>query len=160
MSEVLIVPQGSREDIYEAIIPQIESLISTESDITANLANIAAVLKEALGVLWVGFYIAKSDNELVLGPFQGPLACTRIKKGNGVCGTVFANGVSVVVDDVEEFHGHIACSSSSRSEVVVPILVNGNVWGVIDIDSELIGDFSQSDKIYLERVADVIVKKL
>lgn len=160
MSENLIIPQGNREAIYEAIIPQIESLVSSESDMTANLANIAAVLKEAIGVLWVGFYIAKSEGELVLGPFQGPLACTRIKKGKGVCGKVFAEGITIVVDDVEEFPGHIACSSKSKSEIVVPIIVDGKVWGVIDVDSEQFRDFSQCDKGYLEKVATIIEKKI
>src|SRR5436305_275492 len=112
---------ADRGTIYEELIPQIESLISGETDLVANLANIAAVLKEAFGFFWVGFYLAK-DGELVLGPFQGPLACTRIKFGEGVCGHSFSTAKTVIVPNVDEFPGHIACSSASRSEIVVPLL--------------------------------------
>lgn len=157
MSECLILPTGgSRKDIYEVIIPQISSLVEHERDITANLANIAAILKEAFGFFWVGFYVAQSENELVLAPFQGPLACTRIKKGKGVCGTVFASGSTLVVEDVELFPGHIACSSLSRSEIVVPILLNDKVWGVIDVDSSSVADFNDVDKHYLEEISKII----
>lgn len=157
MSECLILPtSGSRKDTYEVIIPQICSLVEHERDITANLANIAAILKEAFGFFWVGFYVARSENELVLAPFQGPLACTRIKKGKGVCGAVFASGSTLVVEDVELFPGHIACSSLSRSEIVVPILLNGKVWGVIDVDSSSVADFNDVDKSNLEEISKII----
>lgn len=157
MSECLILPtSGSRKDIYEAVIPQIGSLVEHERDVTANLANIAAILKEAFGFFWVGFYVAKSENELVLGPFQGPLACTRIKKGKGVCGSVFASGSTLVVEDVELFPGHIACSSLSRSEIVVPLYAHDGVWGVLDVDSSSVDDFDHVDKHYLEEIAKII----
>lgn len=161
MSECLILPkEGGRKEIYETIIPQIRSLVEHESDVIANLANITAILKEALGFFWVGFYIAKGENELVLAPFQGPLACTRIRKGKGVCGTVYAQGVTIIVDDVEEFPGHIACSSLSRSEIVVPIMKNGEVWGVLDVDSKELGDFNETDKYYLEEIVKIVEKSL
>lgn len=160
VAETLIVPKGNRETIYKALIPQIESITSGEKNITANLANIAAILKEAFGFFWVGFYTVDTDGTLVLAPFQGPLACTRIRKGKGVCGTVYAEAKSLVVEDVELFPGHIACSSLSRSEVVVPIMKNEDVWGVIDIDSSEVNDFSDIDRIYLEQVAQIITKFL
>lgn len=161
MSECLILPkEGGRKEIYETIIPQIRSLVEHESDVIANLANITAILKEALGFFWVGFYIAKGENELVLAPFQGPLACTRIRKGKGVCGTVYAQGVTIIVKDVEEFPGHIACSSLSRSEIVVPIMKNGEVWGVLDVDSKELGDFNETDKYYLEEIVKIVEKSL
>ena len=156
MSETLIIPEsGNRKDIYEAIIPQIASLVSSESNIIANLANITSVLKEAFGFFWIGFYQAEGD-ELVLAPFQGPIACTRIKRGKGVCGSVYSTGESLVVPDVEEFKGHISCSSLSRSEVVIPIIFNGSVWGVLDVDSKEVNDFNDIDKYYLERIAEII----
>lgn len=161
MSECLILPkEGGRKEIYETIIPQIRSLVEHESDVIANLANITAILKEALGFFWVGFYIAKGENELVLAPFQGPLACTRIRKGKGVCGTVYAQGVTIIVKDVEEFPGHIACSSLSSSEIVVPIMKNGEVWGVLDVDSKELGDFNETDKYYLEEIVKIVEKSL
>ena len=152
----MIIPEsGNRKDIYEAIIPQIASLVSSESNIIANLANITSVLKEAFGFFWIGFYQAEGD-ELVLAPFQGPIACTRIKRGKGVCGSVFSTGESLVVPDVEEFKGHISCSSLSLSEVVIPIIFNGSVWGVLDVDSKEVNDFNDIDKYYLERIAEII----
>ena len=152
----MIIPEsGNRKDIYEAIIPQIASLVSSESNIIANLANITSVLKEAFGFFWIGFYQAEGD-ELVLAPFQGPIACTRIKRGKGVCGSVYSTGESLVVPDVEEFKGHISCSSLSRSEVVIPIIFNGSVWGVLDVDSKEVNDFNDIDKYYLERIAEII----
>lgn len=161
MSECLILPkEGGRKEIYKTIIPQISSLVEHERDVTANLANIAAILKEALGFFWVGFYVAKDNDELVLAPFQGPLACTRIRKGKGVCGTVYAQGVTIIVNDVEEFPGHIACSSLSRSEIVVPIIMDGTVWGVLDVDSKELGDFDETDKQYLQEIVSIIVKLL
>ncbi len=154
MSENLIIPDtADRSEIYSAILPQIEAITAGETNIIANLANISAILKEAFNLFWVGFYIAESDDILVLGPFQGPLACTRIRKGKGVCGTVFATGETLIVDDVELFPGHIACSSLSRSEIVVPIYNRaGAVWGVLDIDSKDIADFDEVDKLFLEEL--------
>lgn len=156
MSETLIIPESNnKKEIYEAIIPQIKSLVETESDTIANLANITAVLKEAFNFFWVGFYISQND-QLILAPFQGPLACTRIRKGKGVCGTAFAKGETIVVEDVEKFEGHIACSSLSKSEIVVPIIKNNQVWGVLDIDSKEIASFNETDKHYLEIIAQLI----
>lgn len=136
---------AERRTIYQELAPQIESLIAGETDLVANLANIAAVLKEALGFFWVGFYWVK-EGELVLGPFQGPLACTRIKFGEGVCGHCYTTREPVIVPDVEAFPGHIACSSASRSEIVLPIFDrSGVVVGVLDVDSDQLNDFSSID---------------
>ena len=134
-----------REKVYAEIGPQIESLISGEPDVTANLANVAAVLKQAFGFFWVGFYIAK-EGELVLGPFQGPLACTRIGFDKGVCGHAYTTREAVIVPDVEAFPGHIACSSAARSEIVLPIFnSDGTVFGVLDVDSDELNDFDDTD---------------
>ena len=142
--------------IYKEIAPQIEALIGDESDVIANLANVAAVLKEAFGFFWVGFYIAK-DNQLVLGPFQGPLACTRIEFGQGVCGHAYSTASTVIVPNVDEFPGHIACSSASKSEIVVPIMNgDGSVFGVLDVDSDRLDDFSETDREGLTNVVSVI----
>ncbi|HTL10765.1 MAG TPA: GAF domain-containing protein [Chitinophagaceae bacterium] len=149
MAEDLEITQGSREEQYKSLLPQIEALITGEPDLVANLANIAAALKEQFGWLWVGFYIVKKD-ELVLGPFQGPVACTRIKKGRGVCGTSWQQQATLLVPDVEKFPGHIACSSLSKSEIVVPIIRNGEVLAVLDADSDAYNDFSVTDQQYLE----------
>jgi L-methionine (R)-S-oxide reductase len=135
---------GTRATVYAEIVPQIESLISGECDLVANLANVAAVLKEAFGFFWVGFYLAK-QGQLVLGPFQGPLACTRINFDQGVCGEAYTTRRTVIVPDVAKFPGHIACSSDARSEIVVPIFRDGEVFGVLDIDSDKLDDFSQTD---------------
>jgi len=160
MSINLSLPDtDSRKEKYEVLIPQIEALISTESDLIANLANIAAALKEGLGFFWVGFYLIK-NKELVLGPFQGPIACTRIKKGKGVCGTSWAEERTVLVDDVDQFPGHIACSSASRSEIVLPAIKNGEVKLILDVDSDQLSDFNQDDQIYLERLMKIIEAKL
>ena len=149
MAEDLHITKGaSREKIYKEIIPQIEDLISGETDLIANLANVAAALKEAFNFLWVGFYIVK-NNELVLGPFQGPVACTRIQKGKGVCGTAWLEKRAILVPDVDKFPGHIACSSLSKSEIVIPVLKDGNVIMILDIDSDKLNDFSEIDKKYL-----------
>jgi L-methionine (R)-S-oxide reductase len=149
LAEDLHITKGaSREKIYEEIIPQITALISGETDLIANLANLTAALKEAFNFLWVGFYIVKS-NELVLGPFQGPVACTRIQKGKGVCGTAWLEKRTIIVPNVEKFPGHIACSSLSKSEIVIPVLKDGNVIMVLDIDSDQLNDFSEIDKKYL-----------
>ena len=155
MSEDLNIIQGTKEEIYQALIPQINALIEGEPDLIANLANITAALKEQFGWLWVGFYLVKGD-ELVLGPFQGPIACTRIKKGRGVCGTSWQKAETLIVADVEKFPGHIACSSLSRSEIVVPVIRNNEVVGVLDVDSELLDQFSKIDATYLERIVAAI----
>lgn len=155
MSEDLNIITGSKEEIYQSLIPQINALLEGEPDLIANLANVSAALKEQFGWLWVGFYLVKID-ELVLGPFQGPVACTRIKKGRGVCGTAWQNAVTLIVDDVEKFPGHIACSSLSRSEIVVPLIHNGEVVGVLDVDSELLSQFDEVDKIYLEQIVSTL----
>ena len=157
MSEDLIINSGSKEEKYETLLPQIGALTEGETDLIANLANIAAALKEQFDWLWVGFYIVRK-NELVLGPFQGPLACTRIKKGQGVCGTAWAECRTVIVEDVEKFPGHIACSSLSRSEIVVPVMLNGSVIAVLDADSKEIGNYDETDQFYLEKmIADTAV---
>jgi len=147
---------ADRSVIYKEIAPQIEALIGDESDVIANLANVAAVLKEAFGFFWVGFYIAK-DNQLVLGPFQGPLACARIEFGQGVCGHAYSTASTVIVPNVDEFPGHIACSSASKSEIVVPIMNgDGSVFGVLDVDSDRLDDFSETDREGLTNVVSVI----
>jgi len=153
MAEDLQITQGSREEQYKSLLPQIEAVITGEPDLVANLANIAAALKEQFGWLWVGFYIVKKD-ELVLGPFQGPVACTRIKKGRGVCGTSWQQQATLLVPDVEKFPGHIACSSLSKSEIVVPIIRNGEVLAVLDADSDAYNDFSVTDQQYLEKLVN------
>jgi len=157
MAESVAYSKGAdRSIIYDEIIPQIESLVFGEPDLVANLANIAAVLKEAFGFFWVGFYLAK-DGELVLGPFQGPLACTRIKFGEGVCGQAFAEAKTLIVPDVDKFPGHIACSSASRSEIVIAILGrDGKPVGVLDVDSDKLSDFDEADATGLERIGKVI----
>jgi len=152
MSEDLMIITGSKKEQYEQLIPQIEGLLSGEQDLVANLANVAAALKEQFGWWWVGFYLVRED-ELVLGPFQGPVACTRIKKGRGVCGTSWEKAQTLIIPDVEKFPGHIACSSASKSEIVVPLLKNGTVWGVLDADSELYNQFDVTDQRFLEQIA-------
>lgn len=151
---------AERKTVYGELIPQIESLISGESDLIANLANVAAVLKEAFGFFWVGFYLVK-DGELVLGPFQGPLACTRIRFDEGVCGHCYTTREIIVVPNVDEFPGHIACASASRSEIVVPIVNKmGDVFAVLDVDSDKLNDFSEVDSAGLSAVASLISKSL
>src|SRR6476661_3243236 len=149
MAEDLQIITGSKQEIYDSLIPQIQGLLEGETDLVANLANVAAALKEQFGWLWVGFYVVKND-ELVVGPFQGPVACTRIRKGRGVCGTSWAEAKTLIVPDVEKFPGHIACSSLSRSEIVVPVIGNNEVVAVLDVDSEAHNDFDETDKYYLE----------
>lgn len=151
MAEDLNIATGTKEEQYTALLPQIQGLLQGEPDLIANLANVAAALKEQFGWLWVGFYLVKED-ELVLGPFQGPVACTRIKKGRGVCGSSWANRETLIVPDVEKFPGHIACSSLSRSEIVVPLWKNGEVAGVLDVDSEELNAFDSTDQKYLEKI--------
>ena len=149
MSENLIIQGNSKKEIYENLLPQLKSLVEGEADIIANMANVSACLKDTFNFWWVGFYRV-IDEELVLGPFQGPLACTRIRKGKGVCGTAWQSAETVIVPDVDAFPGHIACSSLSRSEIVVPVVKNGEVIAVLDIDSEKLNNFDDIDKQYLE----------
>jgi L-methionine (R)-S-oxide reductase len=155
MAEDLHIIQGSKEEQYQALIPQIKGLLSGESNLVANLANTAAALKEQFGWFWVGFYLVE-QNELVLGPFQGPVACTRIQKGRGVCGTSWAEAKTLIVPDVEKFPGHIACSSLSKSEIVVPLLKDGVVWGVLDVDSSDYNQFDTTDQQYLESIVSML----
>lgn len=161
MAETLVYTRGAgREAVYEEIVPQIRELVRGEPDLTANLANISAVLKEAFGFFWVGFYL-KKDGQLVLGPFQGPLACTRIDFGKGVCGTAFAVGETLIVPNVDEFPGHIVCSSDSRSEIVVPLFDGGGEpAGVLDVDSDRLKDFTETDRRGLEEVAGIVTEIL
>lgn len=160
MSETLYIPSGiSKAEKYEALLPQIEALVSGERDVIANLANISAALKEVFDFLWVGFYLVK-EKELVLGPFQGPLACTRIGFGKGVCGMAWKEGKTILVPDVEKFPGHIACSSASRSEIVVPCFKEGKVFLIMDIDSEHLDAFDEADLLYLEKLMQSIEKML
>ena len=155
MAEDLQIAKGTKENQYSSIIPQIEALIAYETDLVANLANIVAALKEQFGWFWVGFYLVKED-ELVLGPFQGPVACTRIKKGKGVCGSSWAEAKTLVVPDVDKFPGHIACSSLSKSEIVVPIIRNGEVIGVLDVDSADYNTYDETDQHFLEKIVALI----
>ena len=152
MAAVLTFISGSKVEQYLSLLPQVRSLIEGEVDLVANLAYVAAALKEAFDFFWVGFYLVKQD-QLVLGPFQGPVACTRIRKGKGVCGTAWQEGATLLVPDVEVFPGHIACSSLSRSEIVVPLIKDGEVWGVLDIDSDLLNFFDETDRKYLEELS-------
>ena len=155
MAEDLLISKGDKQTQYESLIPQIKALIEGEPDLVANLANIAGALKEQFGWFWVGFYSVKGD-QLVLGPFQGPVACTRISKGRGVCGSCWAKAETLIVPDVEKFPGHIACSSLSKSEIVVPLIKDGVVWGVLDVDSEHPDHFDETDKSYLEKITGLI----
>lgn len=164
--EKLIITSADKAGIYQEILPQIEGVISYETDLIANTANVAAILKEAFGFFWVGFYFVKGEEvsaekltaELVLGPFQGSLACTRIKYGKGVCGSAWKQKQTLVVPDVDKFPGHIACSSLSRSEIVVPIFKNGNVVAVLDIDSKDLATFDHTDAQCLEALAKMLEK--
>ena len=155
MSEDLQIILGTKEEQYESLLPQIKALLEGEPDLIANLANITGALKEQFNWLWVGFYLVKND-ELVLGPFQGPVACTRIKKGKGVCGASWAKAQTLIVPDVEKFPGHIACSSLSRSEIVVPIIRNNKVLGVLDVDSIELDQYDNIDQDYLEQITELI----
>lgn len=155
MAEDLKIATGTKPQQYEFLLPQIASLISYETDVTANLGNIAAALKEQFNWFWVGFYLVK-NGELVLAPFQGPVACTRIKKGKGVCGTSWAQSKTLIIPDVAKFPGHIACSSLSKSEIVVPVIRNEEVIGVLDVDSESYDQFDETDQKYLEQIVALI----
>ena len=155
MSEQLIISGETKQERYEALLPQIKAVVEDEPDLIANMANVAAMLHETFGFWWTGFYRVQGE-ELVLGPFQGPMACTRIKKGRGVCGTAWAEAQTQVVPDVDQFPGHIACSSASRSEIVVPIFKEGEVIAVLDIDSAQLNTFDQTDRRYLEQVVEML----
>ncbi|HMQ04900.1 MAG TPA: GAF domain-containing protein [Pyrinomonadaceae bacterium] len=155
---IVFTKHAERSQIYKEILPQLEALIAGETDLTANLANIAAVLREAFGFLWVGFYLVR-EGQLVLGPFQGPVACTRIESGQGVCGHAYESRKTVIVPNVHEFPGHIACSSRSLSEIVVPMFNDdGSVFGVLDVDSERLDDFADVDARSLEAIVRLIEK--
>ncbi|WKK58987.1 GAF domain-containing protein [Sphingobacterium sp. BN32] len=159
MAEDLSIAQGSKEDQYLSLIPQIKGLISGETNQVANMANIAAALKEQFNFFWVGFYLVEGE-QLVLGPFQGPVACTRIAYNKGVCGTAWAKRETLVVPNVEEFPGHIACSSLSKSEIVVPILRDGNCIGVLDVDSAELNTFDETDVKYLPQIIKYFVENI
>lgn len=155
MAEDLNIIRGNKEEQYTNLLPQIKGLLEGEEDAVANMANVTAALKEQFGWLWVGFYLVK-NGELVLGPFQGPVACTRIRKGRGVCGTAWAEARTLIVPDVEKFPGHIACSSLSRSEIVLPLFKNGEVVGVLDVDSTDLNTFDDTDQRNLEAILELL----
>ena len=155
MAEDLNIVAGTKEKEYQSLIPQVKGLLEGETDLIANMANVAAALKEQFRWLWVGFYVVK-NNELVLAPFQGPVACTRIKKGRGVCGSCWQQATTLIVPDVEKFPGHIACSSLSKSEIVIPVIKGSEVVAVLDVDSEAYGSFDETDKKYLEEIVELI----
>ena len=156
MAEDLQIIRGTKAEQYEALLPQVRALLEGEPDLTANMANMVAALKEQFGWFWVGFYLVKKD-ELVLAPFQGPVACTRISKGRGVCGSSWQQAKTLIVPDVEKFPGHIACSSLSKSEIVVPVIRNGNVQAVLDVDSSSYDQFDTTDQRYLEELVALLV---
>lgn len=154
--EITLLPSSAtKEEKYKTLIPQLEALISGEKDLIANLANISAALKQTFDFLWVGFYLVQ-ERELVLGPFQGPIACTRIGFGKGVCGTAWQEKKAIVVEDVDKFPGHIACSSASRSEIVIPVMKNAEVLMVLDVDSAELSAFDHVDEKYLIRICELI----
>lgn len=157
MAENLMIKRGNKEQMYTLLLPQLQALTTGETDTIANLANIAAALKQTFDFFWVGFYLVKGET-LVLGPFQGPLACTRIRLGKGVCGTAWQNKQTMVVADVDQFPGHIACNSASKSEIVVPVIKGEDVVAVLDIDSDLLNNFNETDARYLEKLCKEIVK--
>lgn len=151
MAEELRIKKGDKQEMYETLLPKIASLIGNETDQVANMANIAAALKQTFDFFWVGFYRVV-DDQLVLAPFQGPIACTRIQYGKGVCGTAWKEARTIIVPDVEAFPGHIACNSASRSEIVVPVIRKGTVIAVLDIDSDQLNDFDETDQLFLEKI--------
>jgi len=160
MAETLIISTDtSKAERYKTLLPQLEALVGDEKDVTANLANIAAALKQSLNFFWVGFYLVKED-QLVLGPFQGPIACTRISFGKGVCGASWKEKRTILVPDVEQFPGHIACSSDSKSEIVLPAFKNNEVALVLDVDSDVLNDFDETDERYLTQLMRFIEKFL
>lgn len=153
--DLTIAKTGTKEEQYQSLIPQIEALLYGETDLIANLANVCAALKEQFNWFWVGFYLVKND-ELVLGPFQGPVACTRIKMGKGVCGTSWQKAETIIVPDVDEFPGHIACASASKSEIVLPLYKGENIIGVLDVDSEYLAHFDEVDAKYLNQIINIL----
>lgn len=156
MSEELNIPQSnSKEEIYQALYPQLKSLLESENDTVANMANLTAALKEAFNFFWVGFYVVR-NNQLILGPFQGPIACTRIAFGRGVCGTSWKEKKVIVVPDVDEFPGHIACSSLSKSEIVVPVFRDNEVVAVLDVDSDTLNSFDDVDARWLSKIVSLL----
>jgi len=155
MSESILVEGATREEKYASLLPQIRALVEEENDLIANVSNMMAAIKESMGFLWVGCYFVKG-NELVLGPFQGPVACTRIGFGKGVCGACWQSAETIIVKNVDEFPGHIACSTESRSEIAVPVFKNGTVFMVLDIDSRSLADFGETDKNFLQEIALII----
>ncbi|MEO8473619.1 MAG: GAF domain-containing protein [Chryseolinea sp.] len=155
--DLIIAPSTSKKERYETLLPQLSDLTSGESDVIANMSNIVAGLKETMNFFWVGFYLVK-NNQLVLGPFQGPVACTRINFGKGVCGASWKEKKTIVVPDVEQFPGHIACSSASKSEIVLPGFLNDDVVLVLDVDSDSLNDFDETDRVYLEQVMRMVEK--
>lgn len=157
--ELILTEKLDKKSKYDSLIPQIEALVLGESDLIANLANISAALKQGMGFFWIGFYLVK-DDELVLGPFQGPIACTRIKKGKGVCGTAWKDTKTIIVDDVDAFPGHISCSSDSKSEIVLPAFKNKTVVLILDVDSNQLNDFEEADKEGLQKVIGIVEKIL
>ena len=154
--DLTLIQDGTKEEKYESLIPQIQGLIYGETNLVANLANISAALKEAMGFFWVGFYLVEKEDELVLGPFQGPVACTRIKKGKGVCGSSWERNETLIVPNVDEFPGHIACASASKSEIVIPLKKAGKIIGVLDVDSDQLSDFDETDQRYLQQILDLL----
>jgi len=154
--DLTILKEGTKAQKYEALLPQIKGLIMGETNLIANMANIAAALKEALDFFWVGFYIVDTPEELVLGPFQGPVACTRIRKGKGVCGASWEKEQTLIVPNVDEFPGHIACASASKSEIVIPIIRGNEIIGVLDVDSDMLNDFDETDQVHLQKILDLL----
>ena len=155
MSEKLIIQGSTKQERYEALLPQVKAVVGGEPDLIANMANVASMLHETFGFWWTGFYRVEGE-ELVLGPFQGPMACTRIRKGRGVCGTAWLKEETQVVPDVDKFPGHIACSSASRSEIVVPVWHEGSIIAVLDIDSEKLATFDETDRHFLEIIVQIL----
>lgn len=155
MAENLIITEGDKEQQYQTLFPQIEALLAGETDMTANMANVAAALKQTFDFFWVGFYVVKEDM-LVLAPFQGPIACTRIRYGKGVCGTAWKEAATQIVPDVDLFPGHIACNSDSKSEIVVPVIHEGKVTAVLDIDSDKLNSFDETDAVFLEKICRLL----
>lgn len=156
MAEDLTIINGTKEEKYKSLLPQIKALLQDETDVVANMANSCAALKSAMNFFWVGFYLVK-ENQLILGPFQGPVACTRIQKGKGVCGASWEREQVIIVENVDEFPGHIACSSLSKSEIVIPLFdENKKVVGVLDVDSDVLNDFDGVDEQYLLQVVDLL----
>ena len=158
LMESLIISSDNKAEMYRQLLPQLKALVEGESSLIANLANVAAALRQTFGFFWVGFYLV-DGNELALGPFQGDVACTRIGFGKGVCGTAWEKAETIIVPDVDAFPGHIACSSQSRSEIVVPIKKSGKVVAVLDVDSTLLDDFDETDQRGLESIANLLSNK-